>query len=184
MNEYDLNLELKALARGYRQQAGEHVERKVLAEYRRRRRQGIRVPLVIAACLAATAGTAIWQILPTRPLRHVPVQPAPNTIATAATTMPRMEMPLRAPAVITSVHPKRRVREIQAADISLVGFISLPSAIAGVPLGSPYIVRTKLSAAQLNFAGLPVIASDLGQQVDADVFVESDGMIRAIRLQR
>jgi hypothetical protein len=180
MNEDDLKKELKALADCFPRQASARVEREVLAGFRRKQRQRAWLRVGMAACLAAMASLAIWRMKPAPSPSLAPK----SVVTTVAQVTPKIETVSPEPPVETAIRPRRRIRRPKAIDANFAGFISLPSAISGVPLGNAYIVRTKVSAAQLGFAGLPVIASDLHQQVDADVLVGSDGMARAIRLPR
>jgi hypothetical protein len=186
MNGYDVNKEFRALADSYPRQASERVERNLLAEFRRiqRRRVWLRAGSV-AACLAGMLGLALWQMKSASFRTQTPAATAASgAIVRPQVTQPAADTPavpaVRAPVV----RHKRLVRNTEVPSDNFAGFISLPSAIGGVPLGSPYIIRTKMSAAQLTFAGLPVMAGDQQQQVDTDVLVESDGMIRAIRLRQ
>jgi len=178
MNE--LNKELKALADCFPRQASARVEREVLAGFQRKQRRRAWFRVGMAACLTVLAGLAIWQMRPA----PSPLLASKSIPTTVTPVTPKMETASPMPPVETAVRPRRRIRRPEATDPNFAGFISLPRAISGVPLGNPYIVRTKVSAAQLGFAGLPVIASDLQQQIDADVLVGSDGMARAIRLSQ
>jgi hypothetical protein len=158
------------------------VEQKLVAEFRRGQRRRIRLPAAAwAAALAITSGLVLWQLKSTHLQRHTPEV----STTTGATALPPIaDLPAVATVMTPVVHRKRPTREAEVQSDNLAGFIALPSAINGVPLGSPYIIRAQMTAAQLSFAGLRVMAVDQQQQIDADVLVESDGMIRAIRLRQ
>ena len=190
MNHHELNKEFRALVQSLPRGASERVERKLIVEFRRRQRRRVWFPAAASAgcvvmCSAITFGLVLWQ------QKSAPLQrttPKATTITSANVLPPVTPTAVDLPASPVVMRPVvRRKRplpntEIQSDD--LAGFIALPSAIGGAPLGSPYIIRAKMTAAQLSFAGLRVMAVDQQQQIDADVLVESDGMIRAIRLRQ
>ncbi len=80
---------------------------------------------------------------------------------------------LMSPARGSSAH------ELDAA-AAFSGFVPLPYAQSGVPLGQAVVVRVQLRASDLTSLGAPVPAGDPRQRIGADVLIGQDGVARAI----
>lgn len=72
-------------------------------------------------------------------------------------------------------------RSAQMNASGLDGFVLLPYAQSGVPLGEAVVIRVQLRPSDLTALGVPVIPSETGQRIGADVLIGQDGMPRGVR---
>jgi hypothetical protein len=64
---------------------------------------------------------------------------------------------------------------------AFTGFVPLPYADSGVPLGESVVMRVQLRASDLTALGVSVPPGNTRQQFGADVLIGQDGVARAVR---
>ncbi len=77
--------------------------------------------------------------------------------------------------------PDGAVNAVSAEAAPLAGFVPLPYAESGVPLGDGVIVRVQLTASDLNVLGVPALAGAAREPMRAEVLIGQDGVARAVR---
>jgi len=153
MNELDeLKRRFRELAEVVPQQAGDPVKQRVLAAFRAHHSHRRRM-LAKAASIAALATMALGLYIALH--RHAMLRDG------------------RTDGSVTSA------RDTHAYDSS--GFVPLPYAQSGVPLGEAVIMRLQLPVSGLSSLGVPVQSQEAGQRITADVLVGQDGVARAVR---
>lgn len=93
-----------------------------------------------------------------------------------AVSMTRLHKPHSGPHLSTTETPQN----FDAAALS--GFVPLPYAQSGVPLGNALVMRVRLRASDLDSLGIPVPMNETEQGIGADVLIGQDGVARAVRL--
>ncbi len=145
----DLSKLFQDLADSCPRQPGEHVEQRLLSEFRRHHsRRTLRVHLAQAAAILMLAlALSLLVMHNSRPIGNA-----------------------------------RAGDGVQDSDAAaLNGFVPLPYADSGVPLGLAVVMRVQLRASDLIAFGVPVPADDARHPIRVDVLVGQDGMARGVR---
>ncbi len=142
------------------------------------RRRRVWIPVAVAASIAAIALLAQW-LRPAAPIVRRLERPATPEQTASAAPAPVMETPPAAP---------RRVRARRAPRVSPpppvhseVAFIPVPQGDGWTPLDGGRVMRVQLPRSALRGFGMPVMEERSLEQVQADVMLSNDGLVRAIR---
>lgn len=146
--------DLRALAADGPQEAPPHVEARLRAEFRHRKRRRNLTIWAPALGLAAAAAIALlfWS--------HATKPGAAQEPAVVA-------MQAVAPA---------------SDDDSDAGFYPLPEAESLPPVENAMVVRVRLPVSSLQLMGVPIGEESAGASVQADLLLGQDGLARAVRL--
>jgi hypothetical protein len=164
------------------EQAPVAMEEALLKAFRRgavpARRGRVWVPVAVAASIAAVALLAQW-LRPATPVavdRLAPLTPPAQTVSAAS-----------APVVVVSPPAPRRAKTRPARGVNPapvkteVEFVAVAQGDAWTPLDGGRLVRVQLPRSAMRGFGLPVNEERSYEQVQADVMLSNDGLLRAIR---
>jgi anti-sigma factor RsiW len=133
--------------------------------------------------LAAAAAALVSFLIPERPApKVIPAQPL---VATVAEPPPAIE---QAPALQPPKPQPRRLRraaqalrEVPVAQPAAPQFLPVPQGDRWTPADGGKLVRVGLPRTALRHFGLPMLEERAQEQVQADVLLSNDGLVRAIR---
>ena len=157
------------------------VEEALLKAFRRgpapARRSRVWIPVAVAASIAAVVLLTQWR-KPSAPVVDR-AEPLVATVQTAsAAPAPVVIFPPAAPRRVKA-RPVRRV--IPPPAPSEVDFVRVAQGDSWTPLDGGRLVRIQLPRSAMRGFGLPVMEERSFEQVQADVMLSNDGLVRAIR---
>ena len=178
MNELEQELQegLRALAAEDPHDAPAYVERRLLAEFRRRaraRRNRMWLSGAAVAAVAASVFAMLW-------LKPAAPKSAPSTTVAVAHQRP-------VPAVVNSsaavMQPAVQIRKAaNRRRPASLEFYALPDADSLPPVETATVVRVQLPMSSLRLIGFPINEDRAGEAVQADVLLGQDGLARGVRL--
>lgn len=175
-------------------EAPPHLEARLVAAFRARKRRRRAVWL---GAVGVAAGLAVAGLLM---LRSLMPGRTPEVVPSAAVEAPRLQAmvaPVPGPALLGSTLPGSRPADVQKelkrpaaprrpviakkAAVREVVTAFFPLAEAAPPFERGQIWRLEVPASTMRTVGLPVREEHLADRVQADVLVDEEGMLRAIR---
>ena len=160
------------------ERAPHRVEEALLETFRRSRAPARRgrgwMPVAAAGSIAA----AVLLFKAFAPAREAPrvAPPAPAPVETSRVAAPPIEAaPRRA-----KVRPARRVAQ-PVPPRAEIDFLPVPQGDGWTPLDGGRLLRVELPRSALRVFGLPMNEERAQEQVQADVMLSHDGLLRAIR---
>jgi hypothetical protein len=162
------------------ERAPDRVEGKLIEAFRQSRKPAtVRgwVPLAAAASIAA----ALLLFKTFSPVREAPgvAPPPPPPVEASKSVTPPIETAAIAPRRARARAPRRVVRPAQ--EQPEVNFLPVAQGDGWTPLDGGRLVRVELPRSALRAFGLPMNEERAQEQIQADVMLSNDGLLRAIR---
>lgn len=153
MSGDELTQQLREMARAIPHEPSAEVERRLLAAFRarQRRRRG-----------------GAWLVV--------------MQVAACLTLIVGLKLAISKVEVVAQQVRRQQVSNSEVGSIAddLAGFVALPYAQSGVPMGEGIVVRVTAPASQLSLMGVPFVSTTNGP-VRADLLIGQDGVARAVR---